>query len=372
MTRSDELSEGQTGAARVLTLLVEVGPLWIAALATVLLFLFAVQLLGTAIEAAEPFIERILRRVVVGNGSALGLSWLTTYALTNGSVVAALTVTLLRSGLVTVPESFLMIAGSRLGGGAIVVFIGVLDYLQERRGRTLTEGTSLGLLTFLLTFSIYLPVTAFGLVVLVMFQSELLAATSGLDLSLQTLQYFEPVTVFVTRTVGPGLAMVIALALLFGSLWLFDELLEHVDTETVRTYMFQHFERRWVAFAIGLLITGLTTSVAFSLGIVVPLYNREFVRREEIVPYILGANVGTLFDTLVVAFVLETTAGVAIVLLVMGLATLFTLVALVTYEPYTAVIDAWQDRLLEDPRFFLAFGLFLVLLPLTLLLVGHL
>jgi sodium-dependent phosphate cotransporter len=372
MTGADELSEKQTGDMRVPNLIVEVGPLWVTAFATVLLFLFAVQLLGTATEAAEPVIERILGRVVVGNGSALGLGWLTTYGLTNGSVVAALTVTLLRSGLVTVSESFLMIAGSRLGGGAIVVFIGVLDYLQERRGRSLTEGTSLGLLTFLLTFSIYIPVTVLGLVALVMFQSELLAATSGLDLSLQTLQYFEPVTVFVTRTVGPGFALGIALVLLFGSLWLFDELLEHVETATVRRYMFQHFERRWVAFGIGLLITGLTTSIAFSLGVVVPLYNRQFVRREEIVPYIMGANVGTLFDTLIVAFVLETTTGVAVVLVVIGLATLFTLAALLAYEPYTAFIDAWQDRLLEDSRFFLVFGLLLVLLPLALVVGGHL
>jgi len=372
MTGSDQVTEKREGGTRVLELVVRVGPLWLTALVTILLFLFAVQLLGTATEAAEPFIERTLDRIVVGNGSALGLGWLTTYGLTNGSVVAALAVTLLRSELVTVPESFLLVAGSRLGGGAIVVFVGVLDYLQERRGRSLTDGMSLGLLTFLLTFTIYLPVTVFGLIILVLFQPELLAAANGLDLSLQGAQYFEPITLFVTRTVGPGFALVIALVLLFGSLWLFDGVLEHVETETVRRYMFQHFDRRWVAFGIGLLITGLTTSVAFSLGIVVPLYNREFVRREEIVPYILGANVGTLLDTLVVAFVLETTAGVAVVLLVMGLATMFTIVALVVYEPYAAVIDAWQERLLEDPRMLLAFGLLLVLLPLALLLVPKL
>jgi len=136
--------------------------------------------------------------------------------------------------------------------------------------------------------------------------------------------------------------------------------------------VFQHFKQRWIAFAIGLLITGVTTSVAFSLGVVVPLYNRQFVRRKEITPYILGANIGTLFDTLVVAFVLETTAGVAIVLLVVGLATLFTLVALVGYEPYAAVIDAGQDRFLEDRRFFVGFGILLVAAPLALLLVPHL
>jgi len=57
---------------------------------------------------------------------------------------------------------------------------------------------------------------------------------------------------------------------------------------------------------------------------------------------------------------------------VVGLATLFTLVALVGYEPYAAVIDAGQDRFLEDRRFFVGFGILLVAAPLALLLVPHL
>jgi len=123
--------------------------------------------------------------------------------------------------------------------------------------------------------------------------------TRGLDLPIRSLQYFDPLTDAVTRALEPANALILALALLLGSLLLFDQVLERVETDTVRTYVFQHFKQRWIAFAIGLLITGVTTSVAFSLGVVVPLYNRQFVRRKEITPYILGANIGTLFDTLV-------------------------------------------------------------------------
>lgn len=60
----------------------------------------------------------------------------------------------------------------------------------------------------------------------------------------------------------------VALASLFGSLWLFEEVLERVETGTVRTYLFRYFDRQWLAFSIGLLITAVTTSVAFSLGVV--------------------------------------------------------------------------------------------------------
>jgi len=372
MSGADETSKEATNATGLLEAVFRVGPLWAGALAAILLFLFAVQLLGAATEAAEPLIERLLSLVVVDDSSALGLSWLTTYGLTNGSVVAALALSLFRSGIVSDSEVFMMIVGSRLGGAAIVVIVGGFDYLQNRHRRTLSEGTSMGLLTFLITFTIYLPVAVLGLGVLKTFQSGLLAATRGLHLPVRSLQYFEPITDAVIRTLGPASTLVVALALLFASLWLFDSVLERVETETVRTHLLQYFEQRWMAFCIGLLITGVTTSVAFSLGVIVPLYNRKFVRRVEIVPYILGANIGTLFDTLVVAFVLETPVGVTVVLLVIGLATLLTLVALVWYESYAAVVDIGQDRLLEDRRFFVGFSVLLVAVPAALLLVPHL
>lgn len=372
MTGEDDVVAGSTSATTYRESLVQKGQLWVGAIASILLFLFAVQLLGTATEAAKPLIERFLVRVVVGDGSALGLSWLVTYGLTNGSVVAALALSLFRSELLTVSALFMMLVGSRLGGGAIVALIGALDYLQDPHRQSLSEGTSLGLLTFLITFTIYVPVGVFGLVVLKTTEAEFLDMTRGLSIPVKSLQVFYPVTEVVVQLLGAAIALILAIGMLFASLWLFDELLERVHTETIRKYVFGHFKRRWMAFAIGLTITALTTSVAFSLGVVVPLYNREFVRRDEIVPYILGANIGTLFDTLIVAFILETTTGVSIVLLVGGTATLLTIVALLGYNLYTRVIDAGQNRLLADRRYFIGFGVLLVVMPSVLLLVPHL
>ncbi|MGM0399455.1 MAG: sodium:phosphate symporter [Halobacteriota archaeon] len=372
MTDEDRCVPARRNWSALRERLLEIGPLWVGGVATVLLFLFAVQLLGTATEAAEPAIERILRRIVVDDTSALGLGWVASYGLTNGSVVAALSLSLLRSGLVSPSETYFMIAGTRLGGTAVIVLVGAMDYLQNRRNQSLTEGTSLGLLTFVITFSIYIPVTALGAVVLTRHQSTVFEATTGLGLSIRSLAYLEPVTDAITRALGPTITLGVAIALLFGSLWFFDSLLERVHTETVRKYVFRHFKRRWMAFGIGLLITGLTTSVAFSLGVIVPLYNRRFVRRGEMVPYILGANIGTLFDTLVVGFVLETMVGVAIVGLVMGLATFLTVLALVGYTPYLRFVDVSQDKLLEDRRFFVAFGGILIVLPIVLLAIPHL
>ncbi|EMA56162.1 Na+/phosphate symporter [Halococcus thailandensis JCM 13552] len=70
------------------------------------------------------------------------------YVLANGSVIAALSLTLFNAKLVAATQLFVMIVGSRLGGAAVVVFLGVADYLNEEV-ESFSEATSLGLLTFL-------------------------------------------------------------------------------------------------------------------------------------------------------------------------------------------------------------------------------
>jgi sodium-dependent phosphate cotransporter len=344
-----------------------VGATTLKTLGTVLLFLFAVQLLGAATEASAPVLGRVLRRVVVGDASALGFGWLGAYLLANGSVVAALALSLFDAGIVSVPQLYLMIAGSRLGAAAIVVFIGALDWLGKER-YSLRESVSMGMLAFLLTHTVYVPVTAAGYLALPSL-GGVFGASTGVLVGLRSPGFFEPVTDAVTTAIGPLPSFVLAVAVLFGSLKLFDRILADVDTSTLRRRFFSHLRNTWLSFAIGLLVTGVTTSVAFSLGVIVPLYNRGYVEREELIPYVLGANLGTLLDTLLVAVVLESASGVAVVLLLLGIATLVTLAALLAHDPYRRFVVAVDERLLAERRAFAAVVLALLLVPLLLVAV---
>lgn len=344
------------------------GILGIGALLSLGAFLFAVQLLGTATGAAADPLERLFAQYVGSPGSAVGVGWLATYAITNGSVVAAIAVSLFQASVLTGQQLFLLISGSRLGGAAIVVLIGAFDYLQKRR-YTFGEATGLGTLTFLLTYAVYLPATVGGYLVLPHVQSILERTATRYTITIESLSVFESVCDGIVAAIGVGPGLLTAVGLLFGSLTLFDRVLERVETEWLRDRLFRHFERRWVAFALGVLITGITTSVAFSLGVIVPLYNRGYVKRREIVPYVLGANVGTLFDTLVVAVLLESTAGVAIVLTVVILATFVTIVLLIAFRPFHRSIGILQSRLVDDRRYLTGFLLSLLLVPLGLVLL---
>lgn len=335
---------------------------------TVALFLFAIRLLGTATDALTPFLRRTVERVVVGNWSALGLGWLATYLLANGSLVAALSLSLFRAGLVSESQLFLLVVGSRLGAAAVVVLIGAVDYLNPEVD-TLREATSLGLLTFLLTHSVYVPALVLGYLSL-----PLVLAVSGTDASVPdaadgTPDLLSGLTEAVVALVGPWAAFLLAFGCILLSLRLFDRLLDSVDKRRLRRRYVRNLNDKWLSFTIGLVLTGVTTSVAFSLGIVVPLYNRGHIKRAEILPFVLGANIGTLVDTLVVAVALDTATGVTIVTALLAIGLVISVLLLLAYPTYSGVVDAVQSRLLADRRYFVAVLLSLVVVPLGFVLL---
>ena len=54
-------------------------------------------------------------------------------------------------------------------------------------------------------------------------------------------------------------------------------------------------------FALGCAVALVTMSVSVALTILVPLVAKNVVRREHVLPYIMGANITTLGDTMFVA-----------------------------------------------------------------------
>ena len=81
---------------------------------------------------------------------------------------------------------------------------------------------------------------------------------------------------------------------------------------------------------LGALITLISMSVSLSLGILVPLSTRGFIRRENVIPYIMGANITTFIDTLLAAVLLDNPPAFTIVLVQMLSISVVSVVLLAT------------------------------------------
>ena len=342
---------------------------WLRGLLVVGLFLLAVRLLGTSTDALSPFLARHLPDVLGGPLSALGLGWLATYVLLNGSVVAALGLSLFASGLLTLDQAFLVVAGSRLGAAAFVILVGVFDHLRHAR-RSLRKSLGLGLLTLIVTHTLYVPATAAGYLTLRLTPPETVRALAADSVGIPPLTVLSGMTTGMTEILGAAPTFFVALGLLLVSLHLFDRLLDAVDMKRVRERWFTNLDNRWISFLLGTVMTTLTASVSFSVGIVVPVYNRRWIGADRLIPYVMGASLGTLADTLLVAVVLGTMLGTGTILLMAAAVAVVILGFLVAYEPYRAAVEGTLEWMTGDRRTFALAAAGLVAAPALLLLLG--
>jgi Na+/phosphate symporter len=123
-------------------------------------------------------------------------------------------------------------------------------------------------------------------------------------------------------------------------------------------------------FLLGCAVTSVTMSVSVSLGILVPLSAKGMVRRENTLPYIMGANITTFIDTLVAALVTGGPAAFVIVLVEMLSVALFSVLVLaLCYRPFASGVLRLQEGIIESNA---RLGLFLgvmLLVPVLLLLL---
>jgi hypothetical protein len=95
-----------------------------------------------------------------------------------------------------------------------------------------------------------------------------------------------------------------------------------------------------------------------------------YLKREDTIPYIAGANITTLADTLVAAVILGNADAVRVVLAeVIGVGVVTVLLLAVAYPMVRSASIAWARLVLHRPRNLGAFVVALLLAPVALILV---
>jgi hypothetical protein len=100
----------------------------------------------------------------------------------------------------------------------------------------------------------------------------------------------------------------------------------------------------------------------------VPLSQRGFVRRENVIPYIMGANISTFIDTLLAAVLLGNPAAFTVVLTEMlSLTVVAAIILLVNYEAYERNLLRFVDWTVADNRNLTIFMVSIFIVPILLM-----
>jgi Na+/phosphate symporter len=331
------------------------------------IFILALQLLkkGAGVYGRE--IKEFLN--ISSTVNSLGFGWLLAYIFMSGSPVAAIAVSFFAAGTITNLQAFTMITGSRLGASFIVLFVGFLYYL---RGHQRSASIAIGVLALLTTAGIYLPALAIGYWLLTSGLLGALQVSATTPIASVIDVIYGPILDLIVRFNLPGWVVFICGA---GSLLLAFSLLDRALPEmNAERSAFQRIGRLvyrpMAMFILGAAVTSVTLSVSVSLSILVPLSAKGLIRRENTLPYIMGANITTFIDTLVAALITGGPAAFTIVLVEMiSVAILSLLVLFLFYRTFERAILRLQELIIRDNRTLGAFVCIMLIVPIVLLLV---
>jgi hypothetical protein len=265
--------------------------------------------------------------------STLGLGWLGACLVLSGSPVAASALTLLEGGAIDRTQAFTMLAGSRLGAAFVVLVVGTIYAVRGVGSAGRRAPISIGILSLLMTIVVYVPGALLGYLLLEQ------GAFDGLDIGTSPSVTSATDTLFgwavdLGKDLVPNwMLFPIGLAVLLAGFAMFDKVLPTVGGEQLEHHPDAWYSRKWPMFLLGCVVCLLTLSVSVALTVLVPLVAKGYLRRANTLPYIAGANITTLVDTLVAAVLIGNQDGVRVVVAVTSAVTVWTLVLLTFFYP---------------------------------------
>jgi solute carrier family 34 (sodium-dependent phosphate cotransporter) len=339
------------------------GTVWLARfLLALFLFVGALQVMKTGAGKFEALHHGGL--LVKNAASTLGLGWLGALLVLSGSPIAASALSLVSARSIDLTEGFTMLTGSRLGAAFVVLLVAVIYALRGGEGRRMAP-VSTAVMALTATAVIYVPAALLGY--------GLLRWAPFRSVNLQFPAQFSDLLEFVYGDLLAAIEGWPAAVLFLGGLGillvafkLIDTVIPEIGREEIERSRLSWMASKWPMFGLGCLVALVAMSVSVALTVLVPLVAKGYVKREDILPYIIGANITTLGDTLLAAFLLNSPAAVQIVLAGIITSTVVSLVLLAfLYPQLKRGVWRFQRQMVKSkPRLF-AFTACLFVLPIA-------
>lgn len=335
-------------------------------LASLFLFILALTLMKEGARDLAPLVRDGF--AVTNAANSLGFGWLFAYVVMSGSPVAAAALTFFDAGVIDRLSTFTMITGSRLGASFIVLFIGFIYVL---RGRNRSTSLDMGLLSLTVTGTTYVVALVIGVGLLQTGVLDGVQPGSGVLLNSILDLIFDPISGFLLSLLPRWSLFLVGMGLIMISFNLFDRCLPQMSLKESQVgRMSRLVYKPWVMFALGGAITLVSMSVSVSLSLLVPLSNRGFARRENIIPYIMGANITTFIDTLLASMLLDNPFAFTVVLAEMLSITIVSIIILSTiYHRYERAMLALVAWITAKNRHLIFFMTIILVVPIILLLL---
>jgi len=311
----------------------------LAILATMFVFLFAIDLMGEAFNHLGKGVAQSILFATSNPFIGLFIGLLMTALIQSSSTSTSMIVAVVASGSITIADAVPMIMGANIGTTltSTIVSLGFMNKKHEFR-RAISAGVIHDFFNILIVMILFPLEYYYGLV------SNWSQQIASLFLSESTptvtdeigFKFFDaiPITDFLVYTIENGFLLIaISFLLLFGSIKFLSNLISKMiigqSQDKLSKYLFNN---SWKSFFWGTTITAAVQSSSITTSLMVPFVATNKVKIRRAMPFILGANIGTTITAfLAVLFKSDAAMSIAITHL------LINLIGVIIFLPFSFI-----------------------------------
>jgi sodium-dependent phosphate cotransporter len=286
--------------------------------------------------------------------SGVFVGWLTTALMHSSGAFDSMIVAFVSAGVIPLRLAVATILGAEVGTTVTPLTISVVGYIRRRGQLSASFNVSMthflyNLLTLLL---FYFSELFFGVF------TRIAEAGRGIFVRVPWLSLIPDLLDLATPWVDPllgyipgWLGIILGGLILLASLWAF----EHYMTATFSmpkswNLIRATFGRPLRAFIAGFLFTVLVPSTTVMVSLLVPLAASGVIGPEDyILPYVLGANIGTVFDVMMAALATGDPAALGVWLVHLSNNLVGALIFLPLMRPFSRLVRWFSNEVSSSP-----------------------
>lgn len=342
-------------------------------------FILSIELIKNISLLILPHISNTLTSVINSSPiKALSFGWIITTVLQSGGLVSAIIATFVGNNIINYMTGLYILMGTVIG--ATITSLLVCFLIKPRRKKDFRHGFEIALSYVI--FSLTTMILVFVLEYFFGIFSWMITKLNSVFVDGIFIDRFpnfieiitKPITDLELFTSYPGIGLIVAILLLFFSLEFISKAVIEVfgGENKTRKMVHQYFDNKWSAFLIGMGLTAICLNSNVTIGLLVPLAAARLVKLYQVIPYIIGAKIGTVTDTILSALIVGKASALSLALVYAS----FGIIGALIWLPQTGNLFKITKYLskqiikVSKTRFIIFIGLF-ILIPLLLILLIH-
>jgi len=287
--------------------------------------------------------------------SGVFAGWIGTALLHSSGAFDSIIVTFTASGVMPLRLAVATIIGAELGTTVTPFLISVLNQMRGKEHQSAAFNVTLSHVLYnLATLMIFYPLEQFfGVFSYIALQgSYIFVKAPWLNAIPDLLEVATPWVSVLLEFIPEWVGLIIGAAMLVLALGGIETYMTEIFNMPRSWNLIQStFKKPMRAFLAGFLFTCLIPSTTVMVSLLVPLASSGVIDADYyILPYILGANIGTVFDVMVAAMATGDPIALGVWLVHLSINLIGALIFLPLLKPFSAVIKACAEKVAASPK----------------------